>query len=144
MPKLWLLAILCFGNAALAEELPFTPEMERRYEALTHELRCVTCNNVSIAESGVLSAVAMKEQVMTLLQEGKTNEEILAIMVKTYGERVRYTPQVSGWQLILLYSPYIALFAGIVILWFKRRRPKPGATDAELEQARAMLDEEQS
>jgi cytochrome c-type biogenesis protein CcmH len=122
-----LVAALCAGIAALAvdlETLP-TPELQRRYHALTHELRCMKCVNQSIADSPVGLAEDLRRDVREQLIAGRSDEEIRASMVKRYGNFILFRPpfeKSTAWVWIL---PFLLLGVGaFVTLRILRQRSR--------------------
>ena len=128
---------------AVIETYQFShPELERRYQALSAELRCPKCQNQNIADSNAPIAQDLRRLLHQQLEAGATDEEILAYMVARYGEFVRYRPKMTGATLWLWLAPVLFLVAGAVIavLSLRSRRADSaqaaGLTDAE----RAELD----
>ena len=106
---------LTFAGAALAvdiTQLP-SPELQERYENLTHELRCMTCMNNSIADSPVGLASDLRRDVKEMILAGKTDDEIRAYMVKRYGRVILFTPPVEGSSAWVWAVPAVALLAGL-------------------------------
>jgi cytochrome c-type biogenesis protein CcmH len=101
----------------LAVDITVLPneELQKRYEALTHELRCMQCMNNSIADSPVGLASDLRRQVKEALIAGKSDDEIRAYMVQRYGNVILFTPafnSTSAWVWLL---PGIGLLAGLAI-----------------------------
>lgn len=92
------------------------PVMEERYRGLIHELRCMVCQNQSIAESNADLAQDLREQVAEMLHEGRTDEEILSYMTDRYGDFVRYDPPVNQRTWLLWGGPFILLVIGLLFL----------------------------
>ena len=111
------LAALALGFAGLALAVDITtmptPELQERYENLTHELRCMTCMNNSIADSPVGLASDLRRDVKEMILAGKTDDEIRAYMVKRYGRVILFTPPVEGSSAWVWVVPAIALLAGV-------------------------------
>ena len=91
------------------------PELQQRYEALTHELRCMQCMNNSIADSPVGLASDLRRDVKELLEAGKTDAEIRAYMVQRYGNVILFTPPMSGSSAWVWILPALAAIAGLLI-----------------------------
>src|SRR5215213_8775673 len=93
-----LLLLLMAMHAAWAAEAPAVaedPVLEKRVQALTEELRCLVCQNQSLADSHADLAVDLKNQVREKMKQGMTNEQIVAYMVERYGDFVLYRPPVK-------------------------------------------------
>lgn len=93
------------------------PVLQSRYEHLTHELRCVVCQNESVADSDAFLAQDLRTQVQQMLVAGKTNEQILDFMTDRYGEFVRYRPPLDARTVFLWGAPFALLLVGFVIIW---------------------------
>lgn len=122
-----LVAALAAGMAALAvdlETLP-TPELQRRYHALTHELRCMKCVNQSIADSPVGLAEDLRRDVREQLIAGRTDEEIRASMVKRYGNFILFRPPFEKSTAWVWIAPFLLLGVGaFVTLRILRQRSR--------------------
>lgn len=133
-----LFALLCLGMAtqanAVIDTLNFqSPQQEDSYHHLTQSLRCPQCQNNSIADSNAIVAQDMRKKVFTMLQEGKTDQQIVDYMVARYGNFVTYDPPMELSTIILWLIPaLLVLFAGLW-LW----RPK-----GLFERNRAVMEED--
>jgi cytochrome c-type biogenesis protein CcmH len=112
-----LVLALVFSLRALAVDPTTLPneQLQQRYEALTHELRCMQCMNNSIADSPVGLAADLRRDVKELLLAGKTDDEIRAYMVQRYGKVILFTPPVSGSALWIWLFPVLAALAGVLV-----------------------------
>jgi cytochrome c-type biogenesis protein CcmH len=110
------LALGC-SLAAFAVDPTVMPneQLQQRYEALTHELRCMQCLNNSIADSPVGLASDLRRDVKELLIAGKTDDEIRAYMVQRYGNVILFTPPMKGSSAWVWVLPALAAVAGLVI-----------------------------
>jgi len=108
---------LAFAGAALAVDITVlpTPELQERYENLTHEFRCMQCMNNSIADSPVGLAADLRRDVKEMLLAGKSDDDIRAYMVKRYGRVILFTPPVEGSSAWVWLVPAAALLAGLYI-----------------------------
>ncbi len=98
------------------------PVLQSRYERLTKELRCLVCQNESIADSGAFLARDLRTQVQEMLAAGKSDDEILNFMTARYGEFVRYNPPLDGKTVLLWGAPFFMLALGVIIIWRITRR----------------------
>ena len=89
---------------------------QERFQSLTNELRCMVCQNQTIAESNAGLAVDLKKQVAKQINEGKTDDQILNFMEERYGEFVLYNPPVSLENSLLWLTPFVVLIIAVVIL----------------------------
>jgi cytochrome c-type biogenesis protein CcmH len=115
--KRFVLVLLLVSGAAYAVDpttMP-TPELQQRYEEITHGLRCMQCMNNSIADSPVGLASDLRRDVKELLLAGKTDAEIREYMVQRYGNVILFTPPVSGSSVWVWILPGLAALAGLLI-----------------------------
>ena len=89
---------------------------QERFQSLTNELRCMVCQNQTIAESNSGLAVDLKKQVAKQINEGKTDIQILNFMEERYGEFVLYNPPVSLENSLLWLTPFVVLIIAVLIL----------------------------
>ena len=95
---------------------------EERFQNLTNELRCLVCQNQTIAESNATLAVDLKKQVAKQINEGKRDKEILLFMEERYGEFVLYNPPVSAENSLLWLGPFIVLVIAVFVLFTALKR----------------------
>ena len=95
---------------------------EERFHSLTNELRCLVCQNQTIAESNADLAVDLKNLVAKQISEGKTDKEILQYMEDRYGEFVLYNPPVTIENSILWLGPFIVLVIAVFFLFGSLKR----------------------
>lgn len=105
-------------------------ELQARYKALTHELRCMQCVNNTIADSPVGLAADLRRQVAEQLVAGKSDAEIRAYMVQRYGDVILFEPPVNSSTLWVWLTPLVALVGGIAVaIVVVRRRSRLVVTD---------------
>lgn len=104
-----------------------SPALEMRYQHLTEELRCLVCQNQSLADSNADLAEDLRTEVYTMLLAGKSDAEIVDFLVSRYGDFVLYRPPLKKTTVLLWFGPFAALAIGAVIHWRigKSRRPDP-------------------
>ncbi len=108
--------------------------LEARVMAISHELRCLVCQNQTIADSDAELAVDLRNQVREMLVAGKDEDEIVDYMVVRYGDFIRYRPPVQPTTYVLWFGPFI-LFAvglGVLVLNIRSRRRNANEADEEL------------
>ncbi|WP_242006745.1 cytochrome c-type biogenesis protein [Aerolutibacter ruishenii] len=134
-----LLSALLAPNPARAQvaadpaPIQFNGEAEEaRFHALVSELRCVMCQNQSLADSNAQIAVDLRHEVLSLMRRGKSNAEIKDFLVARYGEFVLYRPQVESKTWLLWFGPAVVLLAGgLVVAGIVRRRSTQQRTKAQ-------------
>lgn len=89
------------------------PELQQRYERLTHELRCLVCQNQTIADSNATLAADLRREVRRLLAEGRTDEEVRTFVTGRYGDFVLYRPPLTRRTWLLWTAPALLLLAGL-------------------------------
>ncbi|WP_460814003.1 cytochrome c-type biogenesis protein [Luteimonas pelagia] len=104
---------------ATATMLPrFASEEEaQRFMALTSELRCVMCQNQSLADSDARIAHDLRREVLELMRQGRSDAEIKAHLVERYGEFVLYQPRVAPHTWLLWFGPLLLLAGGGLLVW---------------------------
>lgn len=119
--RIWLtliLALLCSLPAHAGEALPLAedPVVEQRLIAISEELRCLVCQNESLAGSRADLALDLRREIRSLIKANKTDQEIMEFMVSRYGDFVRYRPPVKPVTLLLWFGPFVLLIGAIVVL----------------------------
>jgi cytochrome c-type biogenesis protein CcmH len=126
MRKLLLAVMLAAAawSAAAKEAAPAAaePELEKRMLAVTAELRCLVCQNQTIADSNADLAVDLRNQVREMLRQGKSERDVIDYMTARYGDFVLYRPPVKGTTALLWFGPPALLGAGLITLWLVLRR----------------------
>ena len=103
---------------------------ETRFHQLTLQLRCVMCQNQSLADSNALIALQLRREVLELMRKGMSDAQIKDYLVQRYGEFVLYKPRLEGGTLLLWIGPAVVLLAGAGVVAAIVRRRKPAATPA--------------
>ncbi|PKM08295.1 MAG: cytochrome C biogenesis protein [Gammaproteobacteria bacterium HGW-Gammaproteobacteria-4] len=120
-------AVLLFAGAAAAvDPMPFRDAAEEaRFRQLTAELRCVMCQNQSLADSSAPIAKDLRREVFDLMREGRSDEEIKVFLVERYTDFVLYKPPLNDRTWWLWFTPALILLAGaITVAAIVRRRAK--------------------
>lgn len=141
-----LIALLSYPMSGVTAETAFEfsgPAEEQRYRELIAELRCLVCQNQSLADSNADLAQDLREEVYRLMKQGGSNEEVIAFLVARYGDFVLYRPPVKPITYLLWFGPALLLMLGIVVMVrFVRRRPAQTAralTEKERQQMAQLL-----
>ena len=90
---------------------------EKRFRGLIHELRCVMCQNQSLADSNAQIAHDLRREVLSLMRRGHSDAEIRDHLVARYGEFVLYRPRVGPATWLLWFGPLLVLGAGVAVIW---------------------------
>lgn len=99
-----------------------TEELQQRYEALTHELRCMKCQNNSIADSPVGLAADLRRDVYEQILAGKSDDEIRASMVARYGNVILFRPPLDSGTAWVWVAPLLILVGGVIVAFVIVRR----------------------
>ena len=151
MPKILAFLLCLFAAVAFAQQ-PVDPALRDRLKKLEEELRCLVCQNQTLADSSAPLAEDLRREVRELAAQGKNDEQIKEFLVQRYGDFVLYKPPVKETTWLLWFGPFVLLAAGFGT-WFLVLRKRKGqaaadapdaeAVDAGVEKARALLDEPQ-
>jgi len=144
-----MLGLLLCGGVVGKEAAPLAddPKVEQRLIAISEELRCLVCQNESLAGSRADLAMDLRRELRTLIKQGKTDSEIREFMVSRYGDFVLYRPPVKPSTWLLWAGPFGLMVAGLVALFVYLRRRNTevaaatGLTDEESKRAEALLQE---
>jgi cytochrome c-type biogenesis protein CcmH len=132
------LVALLLGQVAFAID-PTTipdPALQKRYQNLTHELRCMQCLNQSIADSPVELAGELRQEVREMVVEGKSDQEIREYMVARYGEFILFRPRFSARNMWLWLGPGVMLLIGayVAVRIVRQRSTLVGQDEQPLEE----------
>ena len=133
----WLL--VAWTAVALAQD----PALERRVTNLAHELRCLVCQNQTLADSNAPLAVDLRNQIREQLAAGRSERDVVDFMVARYGDFVLYRPPLKGSTILLWAGPFAFLVLGFYLLlrFLRRRRiAAPQLSDAERSRAARLLE----
>lgn len=136
--------LLAHTSMSVAKEAPpmaADPAMEKRVNDIAGELRCLVCQNQTIADSHAELAVDLKNQVRSMVAKGQTQDEIVDYMVKRYGDFVRYRPPFKPTTYLLWAGPLLLMVLGLFILVYNLKKRKTIIADAPLsEEEHARID----
>ena len=154
MKKIFLIAlstffILSLGSAIANEAAPLAddPVTEQRLISISEEMRCLVCQNESLAGSRSDLANDLRREIRILIKEGKSDDQIRSFMVERYGDFVLYRPPVKPITWLLWIGPFVILVIGIVgLLRYLRRRnqamPSTALSEADNQKIDALLNQE--
>lgn len=135
--KFFLLAL--WAGLSFAQD----PEMEKRVTALATELRCLVCQNQTLADSNAPLAVDLRNQIREQLKSGKSERDVMEYMVARYGDFVLYRPPLKATTIALWAGPFVFLVLGAWILLvrlLRRRAPERELSAAERARAAKLLE----
>lgn len=118
------------AGAVDAEDTIADPVQRARYEAINRELRCLVCQNQTIADSDADLAKDLRREVRSMLEAGQTDEQIRTFMTDRYGDFVLYRPRTSGRTLFLWAAPVVLLLGGLALAFRVVRRRARAMQDA--------------
>ena len=130
-------------SAPLQTELPLSAQAQARWNQIASELRCLVCQNESLASSNAELAVDLRREVRALIDKGQSDAEIRAFLVSRYGDFVLYRPEIKPVTWLLWFGPFALLLLALgVALRLMRRQPAAPAplTDREREGVRQLLE----
>ena len=136
-PLLLLLAFLSL--AAFAAD----PDLDKRVTGLAHELRCLVCQNQTIADSNAPLALDLRNQIREQLQAGKSEQDVIDFMVARYGDFVLYRPPLKATTVLLWIGPFLFLVLGLGLLIrrvTRRAAPAPQLSEADRARAAKLLE----
>ena len=133
-------AALTVGREAplMAED----PKLEARLVDISQELRCLVCQNESLASSHAELANDLRDEVRELIRSGKSDREIKDFLVSRYGDFVLYKPEVKPVTWLLWFGPFalLLLALGVAFRLMRRRPAAPTLTDSERTRIRQLLE----
>ena len=145
MKRLLLLLMLCTGAVLAGEAQPMAddPQVEARLVALAEELRCLVCQNESLASSHAELAEDLRREVRKLIRQDMSDAQIKTYLVERYGDFVLYRPPVKPLTWPLWFGPFALLFLAVWGLWRYLRQRKAlvhqRMNEAENAQAESLL-----
>jgi cytochrome c-type biogenesis protein CcmH len=138
VPRLAALLLFAFlaAPAAAKEAAPAAadPVLEKRVMALAEELRCLVCQNQTLADSNAPLAEDLRNQVRERMREGKSDKEVVDFLVERYGDFVLYRPPLKATTILLWFGPFLLLALGFAVMLRRVRRRRQGP-DAEISDA---------
>ena len=120
-----LLLLVCSGCVAIAKEAqPIDdPAIEQRLHALSQQLRCLVCQNETLADSQADLAADLRQQIREQMKAGRSDQEILGFLTQRYGDFILYKPPVKMTTYLLWFGPFVLLIGGTAMLYrYVKRR----------------------
>ena len=140
---------LCLNLSVMAQvkvapNVAADPALEARMMVIAEELRCLVCQNETIAASHADLAIDLKNQIRIKLTQGQSQKQILDFMVERYGDFVLYRPPLKTTTVLLWVGPFVLLATAVLLLALNVRRRRraaqpPAMSDEDHAKARALL-----
>jgi cytochrome c-type biogenesis protein CcmH len=150
MKKLLILLICLlptFSYAGEAKDMAADPVLEKRMIGLAENLRCLVCQNESLASSHAELAEDLRREVREQMAQGKNDQEIMDYLVARYGDFVLYDPPVKSYTMLLWFGPFAMLLIGAGVLVYQLRKRRQTVQESVLtpeaqQRAASLLNEE--
>ena len=138
MARIFILVVTLWATALNAQD----PSLEKRVAALAEELRCLVCQNQTLADSNAPLAQDLRNQIREQLAKGASENEVREFMVARYGDFVLYKPPLKASTVALWAGPFVFLILGVWLLLriLRRGRPETQLSDAERARAARLLE----
>lgn len=150
MKFIYLILLFAVHSVCLAAAVEYrefeNPAQEKSYNELIDELRCLVCQNQTIADSNADLAKDLRRQVHEMLQKGKSRKDIVDYMLSRYGDFVLYRPPLKPKTILLWVGPFVFLILGLILLFIfirKKKSESPAELDKQQHQRiRQLLDQD--
>jgi len=144
LPLVLLSLLAPFALAKDAQPASDDPALEQRLTRLSQELRCLVCQNETLADSRADLAEDLRREIREQMRAGKSDKEIIDFLTARYGQFILYKPQVTPTTYLLWFGPFVLLLAGLAVLfrYIKQRRdliPEKPLTSEERRRAEELL-----
>jgi cytochrome c-type biogenesis protein CcmH len=135
-------AIACLVVALSSAPAWSDPALDTRLKSLETQLRCLVCQNQTLAESEAPLAEDLRKEVRALAVSGKSDDEIRGYLVARYGDFVLYKPPVKPTTYVLWFGPFLLLACGVLVWWIvvRRRAARTGEEDSSAESTAVTAD----
>lgn len=141
-----LLKLLVLSTAVVhaneAQPVAANPALEKHVMDIAQELRCLVCQNQTIADSHAELAIDLKNQVREKLAQGMSDKDVIDYMVQRYGDFVLYKPPLKATTWLLWFGPFLLLIGGVFFLMLKLSQNRPQAEplpEADMQRAADLL-----
>ena len=139
---LFLLVTCCLPAITFSLE---KDQLEERFKKLSNELRCPTCQGLSVKDSEAGFSTSIKGKISEMMKRGKSDEEIMAYFVERYGEWILRAPPVSGFNMVLWVLPGIAIVTGLLWVLYRSKnwveKPTKEMTGLTPEEEQKIMDD---
>jgi cytochrome c-type biogenesis protein CcmH len=136
--RLFAQLLLCLLPFVVTAQVPIEdkpsddPVVEQRLAKLSHELRCLKCQNQTLADSPSSIAADLRREIREQIQAGKSDKEIVAFLTQRYGDFILYRPRVTPMTYLLWFGPFVLLIAGLIVLFRYVKQRRDAITDEPL------------
>ena len=119
MKKLLILVLMIINSAFAGEAQPLAedPALEARLKSMSQELRCLVCQNCTLADSSAPLAEDLRKEIRAQMRAGKSDKEVIDYLVARYGDFVRYRPPINNSTALLWFGPFLILVTGGIVLY---------------------------
>ena len=128
--------LLILAIAVVAQDAPPAsgddPAIEKRLQTLSKELRCLVCQNETLADSQAGLAEDLRREIREQMKAGKSDKEIISFLTQRYGQFILYRPQVTPTTYLLWFGPFLLLIGGLAILFHYIRTRRDAINEAPL------------
>jgi cytochrome c-type biogenesis protein CcmH len=133
-----------FSYAGEAKDLAEDPVLEQRMVKLAENLRCLVCQNESLASSRADLAKDLRQEVRDMMKKGMTDQQIIDFLVSKYGDFVLFDPPMKSYTILLWYGPFALLVIGLIglVIQLRKRKsaiPEPQLSAEQAQRAAALL-----
>lgn len=140
--KYLLILLICllpaYSYAGEAKDLADDPVLEQRMVKLAENLRCLVCQNESLASSRSDLAKDLRQEVREKMKQGMSDQEIIDFLVSKYGDFVLFDPPMKSYTILLWYGPFALLLIGLVGLVIQLRKRKNAVPETQLSAEQAQ------
>jgi cytochrome c-type biogenesis protein CcmH len=124
-------------SVAAQTDAPMSPAVQARWDHIAAELRCLVCQNESLASSNAELALDLRRELRGLIEQGRSDADIRSFLVSRYGDFVLYKPEVKPVTWLLWFGPFVLLLGALAVaLRLMRRKAAAPATLTDSERAR--------
>jgi cytochrome c-type biogenesis protein CcmH len=115
---------IAFAQVEVEDRPSDDPVIEQRLAKLSQELRCLQCQNQTLADSPAGLAADLRREIRAQMKAGKSDQEIIAFLTQRYGDFILYRPRVTAATYLLWFGPFVLLLGGLIVLfrYIKQRR----------------------
>ncbi len=129
---LCLLSSIATAQVQIEDQPSDDPVIEQRLAKLSQELRCLQCQNQTLADSPAGIAADLRREIRAQMKAGRSDEEIIVFLTQRYGDFILYRPRVTPATYLLWFGPFVLLIAGLAVLFYYIKRRRDAIVDQPL------------